>query len=554
MNRITLSRTRVTALRLLGLALTASAVVSAQGSTPKPLTFTAFFSDTNANWNNMQDDVGRVITQKTGVTLKADFAVGSPDEKINLIAASGQYPDLISPKGAGGVLVDAGAMLDLTDLINKYAPNIKRVIGTQMARMRFSNQDQKIYFIPTNEAINQTYFDTDAWFKLQLGALKEQKYPQVKTLADYEKVVAAYVKAHPKTPDGKPTIGLSLLADDWRFLISTTNPAFWATGGSDDGEWYIDPVTYRAQPHFFRTEEREYFRWLNHMNTVGLLDPESFTQKYDQYLAKIASGRVVGLIDASWEINDAVNALKASGKFDQTYGRFGAVLKSGIRAAYNQPTGFSGGWGIGITTSCKDPVAAIKFLDFLASPEGQVLNNWGVLGKQYVMQGSKRVIPDAVMSQKKNDNATFQRTSGVGNYNVSIRYGDGVKDRTGNYYTATFPEQIIEGYSAPEKAALSAYKVKLWNDLLPKASTFKPKSWGAAWSIQVAQDNPLNEFFNKEQDISRKYIPQMILGKPADFDKTYATMLDEMTRKLGKYSVLETQLVQDRLKLWGVLK
>jgi putative aldouronate transport system substrate-binding protein len=349
-------------------------------------------------------------------------------------------------------------------------------------------------------------------------------------------------------------VGLSLLADDWRFVISVTNPAFWATGASDDGEIYVDPVTYKAQVHLFRPEEREYIRWLNHMNTIGLLDKESFTQKYDQYLAKIASGRVVGLIDAGWEINDAINSLKAAGKFDQTYGRFGAVLKSGTKAAYNQPTGFRGGYGVGITTACKDPVRAIKFLDYLSSPEGQVMINWGLEGKHYNVVNGKRVIPDDVQKQKINDNNTFKRTTGIGNYNMSLRYGDGVKDKTGNYYTTNYPEQILTSYSEPEKAALKAYKVSFWNDLLPKPSSFKPKPWAAAWSIPVPQDSPLSEFWNKEQDITRKYIPMAILGKPADFDKTYETMLTELDKSVGNLMELQTQLVQDRLRLWGTLK
>ncbi|PAE14500.1 hypothetical protein CHH91_19140, partial [Virgibacillus sp. 7505] len=73
------------------------------------------------------------------------------------------------------------------------------------------------------------------------------------------------------TIDGQPTLGLSLLADDWRIMISTTNPAFYATGAPDDGEFYIDPDTYEATMHYRRAEEKEYFRWLNHMNDSGLL-------------------------------------------------------------------------------------------------------------------------------------------------------------------------------------------------------------------------------------------------------------------------------------------
>ncbi|GEM44694.1 ABC transporter substrate-binding protein [Deinococcus cellulosilyticus] len=519
-----------------------------------PLTVTAFFADTNANWANMQDDVGRELTKRTGITLKAEFAVGDPDQKINLIAASGQYPDLIAPKGAAGVLIDADAVLDLTSLINKNAPNIKKVIGNQMNRMKFSNKNQGIYFIPNNDTIGQIYFDNDAWFKLQLQALKEQKYPRVKTLKDFEKVIADYVIKHPKTADGKPTIGLSLLADDWRFVISVTNPAFWATGGWDDGEWYIDPKTFKAMPHHFRPEEKEYFRWLNHMNDIGLLDKESFTQKYDQYLAKIASGRVVGLIDANWEIGDAMNSLKAAGKHEQMYGRFPAVLNSKMKAAYNAPTGFRGGYGIGITKAAKDPVRILKFLDYLSSDEGQVLINWGIEGKHYKVVNGKREFLPKYEEMRKKDPAGFARETGIGNYGLSLRYGDGVKDKTGNYYTTNFPDQILENYTDAEKAALKAYKVKFWGDLLPKASQFKPIPWAAAWSIPVPQDSALSEFWAKEQDITRKYIPRAILADPKDFDKIYDEMLDVMEKQLSKYNVLMTQLVQDRLKLWGVLK
>jgi len=533
---------------VLGLALPAALV--AQGS---PVTFSAFFADPNANWANMEDEVGKYITQKTGVTIKCEFPIGTADDKINMIVASGQYPDLISPKGAAGVLIDNDAVLDLDPLIRKNAPNIMKVIGDQFDRMRFNTKKPGVYFLPNNDTIGQVNFDTDSWFKLQLAALKEQKYPLVKTLADYEKVIATYVKAHP-TIDGQPTIGLSLLAEDWRFVISVTNPAFWATGYSDDGEWAIDPKTFAAKPHVMRTEEREYFRWLNSVNAKGLLDPESFVQKYDQYKAKIASGRVVGVIDADWEIQDAVNSLKAAGMYERTYGRFGAVLKSGIKAAYNVPTGFRGGYGIGITTSCKDPVRALKFLDWLASEEGQILIAWGIKDKHYTVDKGKRSFIPSYLDMKNNDLATFQRTTGIGNYNIGIRYGDGVKDSTGNYFTSKNPELILSGYSEEDKAALKAYKVTYWNDLLPQPKEFKAIPWGAAWSIPTPQDSPLNEFWNVEQDITRKYIPMAILGKPADFNKTYDQMLAELTKSTGKYMALESELVQDRMKLWKILK
>lgn len=67
----------------------------------------------------------------------------------------------------------------------------------------------------------------------------------------------------------------------------------------------MNPETYETMLHYKKPEEKEYFRWLNHMYNEGLLDKDSFVQKDDQYKAKIASGRVLGLTSVEWEYQDA---------------------------------------------------------------------------------------------------------------------------------------------------------------------------------------------------------------------------------------------------------
>ena len=404
-----------------------------------PITFSFFSEDPSPNWNNMQDDVGKVLTEKTGVTLDAEYAVGDPAQKVALIATSGEYPDLISAKGDISKMVDAGAMLDLTDLIDKYAPNIKKLYGDQMKRLRYSNSDKAIYVIPSYAGVDQTSFNAGGGFELQHAVVKELGYPKMRTVQDFENAIKAYKEKHP-TIDGKPTIGLTLNADDWHMYISVTNPAFLTTGGPDDGEYYIDPKTNKVTYHFRRPEEKEYFRWLNHMNAIGLLDSETFVQKSDQYNAKIASGRVLGLIDQDWDYSDGDKALKAAGKFDRSYGHYPVTMSEEYKDHSFQPTGFMSGWGVGITTSAKDPVRAIKFLDYLASEEGQILANWGVEGKQYNVVDGKRTIPQDVNNKKINDAANFTKQSGIGLYTLlSGHYGDGVKDSTGNYYHNKLP-------------------------------------------------------------------------------------------------------------------
>lgn len=522
-----------------------------------PITFTFFGGDASPNWNGMQDDVGKAITEKTGVTLDAEFDVGAGggQSKVALMAASGDVPDLIFAKGELSKLIDAGLILDLTDLIEQHAPNIKKIFSENMNRLKYSNEDPAIYSIVTNMGVDNQYFDATGGFEIQHRVLKELGYPKVRTLQDYENVLKEYYAKHP-TIDGQPTIPLTLSADDWRIMITVTNPAFSATGAPDDGEYYVNPETYEAQLHYKRPEEREYFRWLNHMYNEGLLDKDTFVQKEDQYKAKIASGRVLGLIDQEWGYMDAENALKAEGKHEYTYAHFPVTLSEDYVDHSFQPAGVDG-YGIAITTACKDPVRAIKFLDWLASDEGQILRNWGIEGKHYTVdENGKRVIPDEITDRRMNDTANFTKETGLGNpaglYAVmSARYGDGVKDSTGNYYTINFPEQIVELYSDAEKESLAAYNATTWKDLFPQESDFEAKEWGALYNMPVPTDGEYQVIFQKTQDIIRKRIPEAVLAKPTDFDKVYDSFLDELNKAGAEKMEAEfTELVKARVELF----
>ncbi|GAA0137827.1 ABC transporter substrate-binding protein [Paenibacillus sp. YSY-4.3] len=527
------------------------------GADTSPVTLTFFGADSSPNWSNMQDEVGKVITEKTGVTLDAEFDVGAGggESKIALMAASGDVPDLIFAKGELSKLVDAGLIIDLTDLIDKHAPNIKKIFGDNMNRLKYSNEDPSIYSIVTNMGVDNQYFDATGGFEIQHRVLKELGYPKVRTLQDYENVLKEYYAKHPTT-DGQPTIPLTLSADDWRIMITVTNPAFLATGAPDDGEYYVDPETYEAKLHYKRPEEREYFRWLNHMYNEGLLDKDTFVQKEDQYKAKIASGRVLGLIDQEWGYMDAENALKTSGKNEYTYSHFPVTLSEEYVDHSFQPAGVDG-YGIAITTACKDPVRAIQFLDWLASDEGQVLRNWGIEGKHYTVGADgQRVIPAEITERRMNDTANFTKETGLGNpaglyAAMSARYGDGVKDSTGNYYTINFPEQIVELYSDAEKESLAAYSATTWKDLFPQESDFKAKEWGALYNMPVPTDGDYQIIFKKTQDIIRKKIPEAVLAKRENFDKIYDDFLAELDKAGAvKMEAEYTELVKARVSLF----
>lgn len=517
----------------------------------EPITFSWFSADPVSNWNNMQDKVGQEITRRTGVTLQAQFAMDQ--NAIPLMIASGDYPDLISPKGDAAKLVDAGALLDLRPLLEEHGQNILKVYGDYIDRLRWSKDDDAIYILPSLNAVDHQYMDIGGAFHIQHEALKATGYPELKTVKDYEETIKKFLEENPTTEDGQKRIGITFLADGWRILIGVTNPAFLTTGAPDDGEVYIDPETYEVTYHYRRPVEKEYFRWLNHINNIGLLDPEAFTQKEDQYKAKIATGRVVGVIDQDWGFQDAVNSLKAEGKFEQTYAHFPITLTEEYKDHQLQSSGFMGGWGTGISVNCKDPVRAIKFLDFLASEEGQILINWGIEDEHYYYdeEGVRRIFPE-VQERKNNDANAFAKETGIGFYHISARYGDGVKDSTGNYYTTTWPEQVIGNYHEVEKETLAQYGVDRWIELWPQPEEFPVKAWGAAWDIPVPSDSEYAILAKRMEEITWQRIPQIILADPSEFDALWDAYMQELIDNgVEKMEDEFEQYVKERVELWG---
>lgn len=517
----------------------------------KPITLKMYNCEVDANPDNFQSPVAKKIIEKTGVTLEIENAISSEAgaQKLSLFAASGQYPDLVYGKADLYILKNLDAVLKLDDLIEEHGPNIKKFYGDSLNRLRWSKEDPGIYYIG-GQKFGQENMQPNSGFQLQLGAIKELGYPEVKTLEDFENVIKQYKEKHPKI-NGQDTIGLSLCGDDWRTLITVTNPACFVTGGSDDGEWYVDNETLKVVRHLTRPEEKEYFRWLNHMNDIGLLDPESFTQKFDQYKAKIASGRVIGLTDARWELDEPVTALLQDGKVENTYGYFPVTMNKNIKYADFQSTGYTGGWGIAITDQCKDPVRAIKFLDWLCSEEAQILTNWGIEGEHYTIENGKRVMKPEIIEMKKSDPKFGQKT-GIGKYTYPFpAYGNSIKDSTGQYYEPFDTlEEIISRQRPLENEILSKYGVQSWKELYPQASEFPVKKYGAAWVVNI-EDADWKAANDRIVKIGYSMIPAAVMAKPGDFDKKWDEYIKALKDAgLDKVTEQFEKAIKDRVEMW----
>jgi len=84
------------------------------------------------------------------------------------------------------------------------------------------------------------------------------------------------------------------------------------------------------------------------------------------------------------------------------------------------------GWdAIGITTANKHPVETIKFMNFLASEEGQYLLLWGVEGLHWDMVDGNRTPRPEIIPGFMNDWGAFSNETGIRKWTWFIKNGFG---------------------------------------------------------------------------------------------------------------------------------
>ena len=492
-----------------------------------PITFEYFNADgKNGNWDN---PVAKAITEATGVTLDVSYPVasqGDAKEDVALMIANDEYPDMIYAKGSATDLYQAGALIDMTDLIEKYGPNIKKMYGAEMEKLKWSQDDPGIYQL-SYAGVNQKTLTTGGSCQIQWAALKENDYKYPKTLDEYEKMIKSYLAAHPKTEDGLDMIGITMSASDWHWMITLGNPAgLIADASPDNGQWIIDDE-YNVHYKHVTDEEKEYFKWLCRMYNEGILDPNFATQTDDDYIAKVASGRVVAITDAEWHYSQCEATLVADGKVDQTYVGLPVTLREDQVEKALLYQGTTVGWGIGITKSCEDPVRAIKFLDYLCSDEGQILYHWGIEGENYFLDDDGQPYRTDEEVAKAQSDPDYAKNTGIDNYTGFPIYGTGSYSEDGFPYTPTTQESVIAHYNTAEKEGCEAMGFEMLTDMFAQPEEFDLLPYSALWAYQQPQE--LAEKQTILDEIAWPGLVKCVTGTEDEFDGNWETMVQELT-------------------------
>ncbi len=339
---------------------------------------------------NDDNEIMNLIAEKVGVKVKKTWLTGqTAAEAIGTIIAGGDYPDFIDGGEAMMALYDEGVLVPWDDYLEKY-PNLKELF-TDQEWDALRQDDGKIYWanqFQNNYGENRATTHNDEAFWIQVRVLEWAGYPEINTLDEYYDVLTRYAEANPTMADGTKVIPYTMLCDDWRYFCIENAPQF-LDGYPNDGSVIVDKENLKIVDYNTTPTAKRYFTKLNEEYKKGTIDIEFATQTYDEYIAKLSTGAVLGMCDQWWDFYGTVNDTFKQQGLDLlgcNYVPLGLTIDEGMDNrwhTYGDTLNVSG--GIAVTTSCKDPDAAFKFMNDILDQEIHDLRFWGIKDVDYLV-------------------------------------------------------------------------------------------------------------------------------------------------------------------------
>ena len=488
--------------------------------------FTAFFAVPGSEIND-DNEIQQIIADKTGVKVKETWLTGqTAEEAVGMMITGGELPDFICGGSGQSQLYDADVLVALDDYLDDY-PNIKNFF-TQQQWDQLRQDDGHIYWIPQFSNIKgeeKVCTHNDEAFWIQARVLKWADYPEIRTMDQYFDLIERYNEANPTMEDGTENIPYTILCDDWRYFCLENAPQF-LDGYPNDGSCIVDPETLTVIDYNTTDTAVKYFQKLNEEYQKGIVDPESFTQTYDEYIAKLSTGRVLGMIDQWWDFAyTAGDAIKQAGLDAQgcDYIPLPITIDESVKNQWHCSGGvLNVSDGLAITTSCEDVEAALQFVDDLLSQDIHNLRFWGVEGVDYNVDDNgefyrteeqrTRAVDTAYKASHTCTYSYFPQYSGTSDDGINANKPDGQAN------------EFFDGLNDDVKEAFSAYGAETYVDMI--GTNEAPGAWYPMWSYSnsFTTDTEDGMAWNKIGEIKHEYLPQVVMAK--DFDAAWAEYMD----------------------------
>ncbi len=353
------------------------------GKDQKPAQLSLFFDTPKTNLDRNNCTMIREIEKRTNTKLTVSEAPsGQGKEKLNMLIAAGEAPDLIRVD-TNYTLINMhgiqGAIQSYDELMDQYMPNMKKALNKD-ALMKLKASDNKLYLAPI---IRDTGYSN---FFIRQDWLDNLSMKAPSTLDEYSDVLKAFTEEDPDENGKKDTIGTSMIENlQWYELISGPFGlpfADWIP--ADDGSLIFSSV---------HPKMKEALAFGVKLYKDGVMDREFATLKRAQFDESLYNSKY-GLI-----LSSSSAAVKAQQNIQKTVPDAKLVAFapptasgtekgiSGVSSIMEDTNGKSFTGYISISKTSKQIEKAAEFVDAFYTEEMGMLQTFGIEGVHYTKEG-----------------------------------------------------------------------------------------------------------------------------------------------------------------------
>ena len=321
-----------------------------------------------------ETEFAKELEKQTGIKINYIHpAAGQDSEAFSLMIASNELPDIVQHNwqntlgGPTGMIEDK-VILPLNDLIENHAPNLKKYLSANPDRDKeIKTDDGQYYVFPLIRDDKSLLLSAGPVFRKDWLDDLGLSVPQ--TISEWETTLRAFKNEKGATAP----LSVSPLKSAYIYYIFNATP-----------EFYVENDVVKLgclEPEF-----KEAIISLNKWFEEGLLDKNYISADDQINTYNILNGEAGATFGSGGsELGKWLAANEGKSSYDLVAVPYPAD-KNGNPCSF-APVGhyFASSASAAITTNCKYPVLATKWLDYNYSQEGHMLYNFGIEGVSYEM-------------------------------------------------------------------------------------------------------------------------------------------------------------------------
>lgn len=339
-------------------------------------------------WSNMETLIA--YSDMTNVKFKYTTPpMNDFQTKLNLAFASEDMGDIIYAAGADDLTPamevdygEQGLLIPLEELIEEYAPNIKKMLEENPdVKRSITTVDGHIYFLPrVSVGSTSIWYKGPIWYNGKwLEALDVKELPET-TDEFYELLV----RFRDEDPNGNGEADEIPMID-----VNMDSTRHWMLGAFGMKEWGIEEQNGKVRYTPITEEYKSYLTYMNKLYNEKLLDSETFSQADEQKKAKGQNNRVGAFPDyfSFFTTGEGEDESMNNPMFQPLTSPVSEEPIVPGNPAIERGT-FS------ITNKNPNPEASIRWIDYFYSQEGYEFLNMGPEGELWEWEGEKRKLLD----------------------------------------------------------------------------------------------------------------------------------------------------------------